>query len=73
MYSCRDGFELRGDMIRTCQNTSQWSGEEPSCVRVIGTLVYEIEQTTDMTDNILQDPSKSVVELCLRFMYIKCM
>jgi CUB/sushi domain-containing protein len=35
VYSCRDGFELRGDMIRTCQNTSQWSGEEPSCVRVI--------------------------------------
>ena len=30
-YSCNTGYELVGDMTRTCMSNSQWSGEEPSC------------------------------------------
>ena len=32
VYSCEAGFELNGDMIRTCMSNSEWSGEAPSCM-----------------------------------------
>ena len=30
-YSCDDGFILRGDRVRKCQNNGKWSGQEPIC------------------------------------------
>ncbi|TRY57481.1 hypothetical protein DNTS_014228 [Danionella cerebrum] len=33
-YSCLSGFELKGDVFRTCQGDKTWSGTEPVCVVV---------------------------------------
>ena len=33
-YMCSDGFELVGNMMRTCQSNNVWSGEEPMCRRM---------------------------------------
>ena len=30
-YVCDDGFELEGNMTRTCESSDMWSGEEPMC------------------------------------------
>ena len=30
-YSCNDGYKLRGDNTRICQEGGQWSGQEPIC------------------------------------------
>ena len=32
-YSCDEGFELVGDVMRTCMSNSEWSGKAPSCMR----------------------------------------
>ena len=32
MYDCDDGYNLVGDATRTCLETGEWSGTEPSCV-----------------------------------------
>ena len=32
-YECDDGFILSGSEQRTCLETGQWSGEDPTCVR----------------------------------------
>ncbi|XP_019863590.1 PREDICTED: sushi, von Willebrand factor type A, EGF and pentraxin domain-containing protein 1-like isoform X2 [Amphimedon queenslandica] len=33
-YSCNDGYKLRGDTTRICQEGGQWSGQEPTCQAV---------------------------------------
>ena len=33
-YSCNPGYELVGDLRRTCLATREWSGTEPICVRI---------------------------------------
>ena len=32
-YLCDDGFRLEGDRNRACQETGEWSGKEPTCIR----------------------------------------
>lgn len=32
IYSCDEGFELMGPMVRNCQRDGNWSGSEPTCV-----------------------------------------
>lgn len=32
-YICDNDFRLQGERNRVCQVTSEWSGEEPTCVR----------------------------------------
>ena len=32
-YRCNTGFLLIGNIMRTCQSNSQWSGSEPTCTR----------------------------------------
>ena len=34
-YSCDDFFKLMGDSNRTCQDTGNWSGSEPTCRRML--------------------------------------
>ena len=34
-YSCDDFFNLMGDSNRTCQDTGNWSGSEPTCQRML--------------------------------------
>ena len=36
VYSCNDGFELVGNVSRTCMNISEWSGETPTCRSIVG-------------------------------------
>ena len=31
-YSCSEGYDLVGDAMRTCQETGQWNGAEPTCM-----------------------------------------
>ena len=31
-YSCEPGYQLEGSETRTCQNTSDWTGNHPICV-----------------------------------------
>ena len=31
-YTCTEGYRLVGDAIRTCQETGQWNGAEPTCL-----------------------------------------
>uniref|UniRef100_A0A1X7VKS2 Sushi domain-containing protein n=1 Tax=Amphimedon queenslandica TaxID=400682 RepID=A0A1X7VKS2_AMPQE len=33
-YSCNDGYKLRGDTTRICQEGGQWSGQKPTCQAV---------------------------------------
>ena len=33
IYICDNGFNLIGDMQRTCQENEDWSGSEPTCER----------------------------------------
>ena len=40
VYSCEDGFELVGDVMRTCMSNSQWSGESPVCQSNPGNELY---------------------------------
>ena len=30
-YTCSEGYNLDGDVMRTCQGNGQWDGAEPSC------------------------------------------
>ena len=30
-YSCNEGFALFGDSMRTCLDSEEWSGSEPTC------------------------------------------
>lgn len=32
MYTCNNGYQLVGDMIRRCTALGLWSGKEPRCV-----------------------------------------
>ena len=34
-YTCNVGFELQGESTRTCQSNSQWSGNAPTCERML--------------------------------------
>ena len=34
-YSCNTGYNLVGDNTRTCQDTGEWSGSEPTCQGVL--------------------------------------
>ena len=40
VYSCEEGFELVGDVMRTCTSNSQWSGEAPVCQSNPGNELY---------------------------------
>ena len=35
-YSCDRGYNLEGDSTRRCQATGVWSGNEPTCQRMLG-------------------------------------
>ena len=35
IYSCDTGYNLVGNNTRTCQATGQWSGNEPTCERML--------------------------------------
>ena len=35
-YTCDTGFILIGDIIRTCQDDSTWTGMDPSCISLEG-------------------------------------
>ena len=32
-YTCDAGFDLSGDVMRTCESDGQWSGSAPTCDR----------------------------------------
>ena len=36
VYSCNNGFELVGNVSRTCMSISEWSGEPPTCRSIVG-------------------------------------
>ena len=38
-YSCDDGYELVGDVMRVCMSDSEWSGTPPVCLRKSCTMV----------------------------------
>ena len=42
-YMCNDGFELVGNMMRTCQRNLMWSGEEPMCRRTSAFFSYRLK------------------------------
>ena len=31
-YTCSEGYSLVGDSVRTCQDTGEWDGGEPTCM-----------------------------------------
>ena len=39
-YMCDDGFELEGNMTRTCESSRMWSGEEPVCTCTLINVTY---------------------------------
>lgn len=32
LYECDDGFVLVGDEVRVCQDSGEWTGEDPECI-----------------------------------------
>ena len=34
-YNCSEGFNLEGNVTRTCQPDGMWSGNEPTCEGII--------------------------------------
>ena len=32
-FGCNDGFSLSGTKTRTCQTSTQWTGENPTCIQ----------------------------------------
>ena len=43
-YSCNTGYNLMGDSTRMCQATGVWSGNEPTCQRML--IVNNYPETT---------------------------
>ena len=33
IYSCETGYNLNGEIIRTCEDDGQWAPDEPTCDR----------------------------------------
>ena len=31
-YTCIEGYSLVGDSVRTCHDTGEWDGTEPTCM-----------------------------------------
>ena len=38
-YFCNRGYNLSGDLIRTCQSDGEWSGAQPECIRMLNTAL----------------------------------
>ena len=36
VYTCEEGFVLRGDNKRYCQRNGQWTGRDPHCSVAVG-------------------------------------
>ena len=34
IYTCNSGYQLSGERIRTCMSNGNWSGQEPTCLRM---------------------------------------
>ena len=34
-YSCNSGYVLEGESTRVCQSNRKWSGEAPTCERML--------------------------------------
>ena len=34
-YSCNSGYVLEGESTRVCQSNGKWSGEAPTCERML--------------------------------------
>ena len=45
-YNCSAGYNLNGNMTRTCEAERQWSGSEPSCERKKIRLYLSKKNTT---------------------------
>ena len=48
-YSCNTGYNLVGNSTRTCQDTGDWSGSEPTCQRMLLLLIIFVEEFTFCT------------------------
>ena len=40
VYACDEGFDLVGELFRTCQANAEWTGEEPVCERKTANNTY---------------------------------
>ncbi len=41
-YNCNTGYNLTGDMTRTCQANGTWSGTDPTCTRKLIVFIIMI-------------------------------
>ena len=47
-FSCYDGFELQGSMIKECEPTGNWEGGNPMCVagQLVVTHICKVNNET---------------------------
>ena len=63
-YICKSGFELVGEMRRTCQADKTWSGTEPRCVTIqVSRVTVQVSDVTIQVNSITIPVSRVTIQV----------
>ena len=46
LFTCDEGYKLKGSPVRTCQSNGEWSGKDTKCVRTYSIALAPVHLET---------------------------